>query len=63
LFGTHKPVDTLIGVAALAHPGCLIEVDAIAVLGGESALQPGGESPSKAGARKDRSPIASRASS
>jgi len=31
LFGDHKPADSLIGVAALAHPGCLIEVDAIAV--------------------------------
>jgi enamine deaminase RidA (YjgF/YER057c/UK114 family) len=32
LFGDHKPVDTLVGVASLAHPGCLIEVDAIAVV-------------------------------
>ena len=32
LFGDHKPVDALIGVATLAHPGCLIEVEAIAVL-------------------------------
>jgi enamine deaminase RidA (YjgF/YER057c/UK114 family) len=31
LFGAHKPVDALIGVATLAHPGCLIEVEAIAV--------------------------------
>jgi enamine deaminase RidA (YjgF/YER057c/UK114 family) len=31
LFGEHKPVDTLIGVATLS-PGYLIEVDAIAVL-------------------------------
>lgn len=31
LFGDHKPADTLVGVEALAHPGCLIEVDAIAV--------------------------------
>jgi enamine deaminase RidA (YjgF/YER057c/UK114 family) len=30
LFGDHKPVDTLLGVAALS-PGYLIEVDAIAV--------------------------------
>jgi len=30
LFGNHKPVDTLLGVAALS-PGYLIEVDAIAV--------------------------------
>jgi enamine deaminase RidA (YjgF/YER057c/UK114 family) len=32
LFGDHKPADTLIGVESLAHPGCLIEVEAIAVL-------------------------------
>ena len=31
LFGNHKPVDTLLGVAALS-PGYLIEVDAIAVI-------------------------------
>src|SRR5262245_49348541 len=29
LFGDHKPADTLVGVQALAHPGCLIEVEAI----------------------------------
>ena len=34
LFGDHKPVDTLVGVEALAHPGCLIEVEAIAVIDG-----------------------------
>jgi enamine deaminase RidA (YjgF/YER057c/UK114 family) len=33
LFGGHKPADTLVGVAALARPGYLIEVDAIAVTG------------------------------
>lgn len=33
LFGDHKPVDALIGVKTLAHPGCLIEVEAIAVVG------------------------------
>jgi enamine deaminase RidA (YjgF/YER057c/UK114 family) len=33
LFGDHKPTDTLLGVQALAHPGCLIEIDAIAVVG------------------------------
>jgi enamine deaminase RidA (YjgF/YER057c/UK114 family) len=33
LFGEHKPADTLVGVAALARPGYLIEVDAIAVTG------------------------------
>ncbi len=33
VFGEHKPVDSLIGVQALAHPGCLIEVEATAVLG------------------------------
>jgi enamine deaminase RidA (YjgF/YER057c/UK114 family) len=32
LFGEHKPADTLLGVQALAHPGCLIEVEAIAVV-------------------------------
>jgi enamine deaminase RidA (YjgF/YER057c/UK114 family) len=32
LFGDHKPTDTLLGVDTLAHPGCLIEIDAIAVL-------------------------------
>ena len=32
LFGDHKPADTLVGVEALAHPGCLIEVEAIAVI-------------------------------
>ena len=31
LFGQHKPADTLIGVARLARPEFLIEVDAIAV--------------------------------
>jgi enamine deaminase RidA (YjgF/YER057c/UK114 family) len=34
LFGDHKPVDTLLGVDTLAHPGCLLEVDAIAVIDG-----------------------------
>jgi enamine deaminase RidA (YjgF/YER057c/UK114 family) len=32
LLADHKPADTLVGVAALAHPGCLIEVEAIAVV-------------------------------
>jgi enamine deaminase RidA (YjgF/YER057c/UK114 family) len=32
LFGDHKPADTLVGVQTLAHPGCLIEVEAIAVV-------------------------------
>ena len=32
VFGDHKPADTLIGVEALAEPGYLIEVDAIAVV-------------------------------
>ena len=32
VFGDHKPADTLVGVGALAEPGCLIEVDAIAVV-------------------------------
>jgi enamine deaminase RidA (YjgF/YER057c/UK114 family) len=31
VFGEHKPADTLVGVERLAHAGCLIEVDAIAV--------------------------------
>jgi|SRR5947207_1741087 len=31
VFGDHKPADALVGVAALAHPGCLIEVEAVAV--------------------------------
>jgi enamine deaminase RidA (YjgF/YER057c/UK114 family) len=31
LFGGHKPADTVVGVANLAQPGYLIEVDAIAV--------------------------------
>lgn len=32
LFGDHKPTDVLLGVATLAAPGYLIEVDAIAVV-------------------------------
>jgi len=32
LFGDHKPADTLVGVETLAHPGCLIEVEAVAVV-------------------------------
>lgn len=32
LFGDHKPADTLLGVAALARPHWLIEVDAFAVI-------------------------------
>ncbi len=32
LFGDHKPVDTLVGVATLSRPDFLIEVDAIAVV-------------------------------
>jgi enamine deaminase RidA (YjgF/YER057c/UK114 family) len=32
VFGDHKPADTLLGVATLAEPGRLIEVDAIAVV-------------------------------
>jgi enamine deaminase RidA (YjgF/YER057c/UK114 family) len=32
LFDDHKPADALIGVKTLAHPGCLIEIEAIAVV-------------------------------
>lgn len=32
LFGAHKPADTLVGVQALARPGFLVEVEAIAVI-------------------------------
>jgi enamine deaminase RidA (YjgF/YER057c/UK114 family) len=32
LFGDHKPADTLVGVETLAHPGCLIEIEAFAVV-------------------------------
>ena len=32
VFDDHKPADALIGVKALAHPGCLIEIEAIAVV-------------------------------
>jgi len=32
VFGDHKPPDTLLGVKALAEPGYLIEVAAIAVI-------------------------------
>ncbi len=32
LFGDHKPTDVMIGVAALARPEQLIEVEAIAVI-------------------------------
>ena len=32
LFGDHRPADTLVGVETLAHPGCRIEVDAVAVV-------------------------------
>jgi len=34
LFGDHKPADTVVGVQALARPGYLIEVEAIAVVDG-----------------------------
>src|SRR6476619_5632233 len=36
LFGEPKPADTLLGVRALAHPGCLIEVEAIGVVEDET---------------------------
>jgi enamine deaminase RidA (YjgF/YER057c/UK114 family) len=32
LLGHHKPTDTLVGVETLAHPGCPIEIEAIAVV-------------------------------
>jgi len=32
VFGDHKPADTLLGVATLAEPGYVIEVEAIAVV-------------------------------
>ena len=32
VFGDHKPADTIVGVATLAEPGYLIEVEAIAVV-------------------------------
>jgi enamine deaminase RidA (YjgF/YER057c/UK114 family) len=32
VFGDHKPADTVVGVEALAEPGYLIEVEAIAVV-------------------------------
>lgn len=32
VFGDHKPTDTLVGIEALAQPGYMIEIDAIAVL-------------------------------
>jgi hypothetical protein len=38
LFGDHRPADTLVGVETLAHPGCLIEVEAMAVT---DSLRPG----------------------
>lgn len=31
-FGDHKPASTYVGVEALARPGLLVEVDAVAVL-------------------------------
>lgn len=33
VFGDHRPADTLLGVATLAEPGYLIEVEAIAFTG------------------------------
>lgn len=32
VFGDHRPTDALIGAAALAEPGSLIEVEALAVV-------------------------------
>jgi enamine deaminase RidA (YjgF/YER057c/UK114 family) len=33
VFGDHRPADVVLGVATLAEPGYLIEVDAFAVVG------------------------------
>ena len=33
-FGDHRPADSLVGVQTFADPGCLIEVEAIAVTDG-----------------------------
>ena len=32
IFGDHEPASTLVGVAALANPQYLVEVEAIAVV-------------------------------
>jgi enamine deaminase RidA (YjgF/YER057c/UK114 family) len=32
IFGDHEPASTLVGVAALANPQYLVEVEAIAVI-------------------------------
>ena len=40
VFGDHKPTDTLLGVATLAAPEWLIEVDAIAVSAARGARPP-----------------------
>jgi hypothetical protein len=32
VFGDHKRADTLLGVATLAEPGRMIEVEAVAVV-------------------------------
>jgi enamine deaminase RidA (YjgF/YER057c/UK114 family) len=32
VFGDHKPASTYVGVQALARPGLLVEVEAVAVL-------------------------------
>ena len=34
LFGDHRPASTLVGVAALAQPAFMIEVEAVAVIDG-----------------------------
>ena|SRR5690242_5934252 len=31
-FGTHTPAATMVGVAALAIPGCVVEIEATAVI-------------------------------
>ena len=34
-FGAHRPASTLIEVSRLAHPDALLEIDAVAYLGGQ----------------------------
>jgi reactive intermediate/imine deaminase len=41
-FGDARPSSTLVEVSALAHPGALIEIDAVAVLPGRDEAAAGG---------------------